>query len=246
MNRLRRSVVASAVAAGAMVAAVVTGIGLSAASASRPVATVVPSTWPVPISPTPSPTPPVPTSSAPTSPDPTSSAPTSPDPTSPVPTSSVPTSPVPTPSPTCGATTTAPVRQPVNANADDDAKNEIKALLKKWADTLSVDEPSADAMSKLYAENAVLHPTLSAEVRTTRAAIKEYFEKDFLPKKPKLAEADIDRKQLEVKGDIAIDSGLYTFKDKDGKVLVKARYVFVYEKKCGGWIIIHHSSSKLP
>jgi uncharacterized protein (TIGR02246 family) len=222
MDKLKRVVVASVVAVTAVGVTLAAGMGLSAASA-RPIST---------------------TTGATTDPTVRTTATTVPVPTAPNPTT---TAPPPTTTPPVCVTATATSAVAAFADGDETEAEAVKALLRTWAKTLSVDEPSAADMAALYADKAVLHPTLSPVVRTSRAEIKEYFEKDFFPKKPKLdVDKGVDRKQIEIRGTVAIDSGIYTFTDKDGKVIAKARYVFVYEKTKCGWIIIHHSSSLLP
>ena len=46
-------------------------------------------------------------------------------------------------------------------------------------------------------------------------------------------------------GDIAINSGVYTFTFKDG-VSVQARFTYVYQWDGERWMIIEHHSSAMP
>ena len=70
-------------------------------------------------------------------------------------------------------------------------------------------------MADLYAEDGVLLPTLSDDVRTNREEIKEYFTEDFLPKKPS---GTITESHVRIIDEDSAHSGNYTFTvtDKDG------------------------------
>ncbi len=117
---------------------------------------------------------------------------------------------------------------------------EISALFEQWNASLATGDPSAVAAH--YAQNAILLPTVSNKVRRTQAERIDYFE-HFLEKEPR---GRIDQADMRRHGDIATNSGLYTFEFRDGSV-VRARYTFVYQKQPDGrWLIIEHHSSKLP
>ena len=119
---------------------------------------------------------------------------------------------------------------------------QILALFAEWNRCLATgDAVKVDAN---YAQNAVLIPTLSNEIRNTPAGRILYFKDEFLLKKPS---GKIDKHYLKCIGDIAINSGLYTFTFGDGTPKAQARYTFVYQKqRDGGWLIIEHHSSKMP
>jgi len=124
------------------------------------------------------------------------------------------------------------------------SQQEIAGLFDKWNTALKGDPQGVAA---LYAEDAVLLPTLSPVVRTNREQIKDYFTKDFLPKKPTgtITESHIRI----VDKDTASHSGNYTFTitDKTGaRTKVPARFTYVYEKIRGAWLITEHHSSVAP
>lgn len=131
------------------------------------------------------------------------------------------------------------------ASAASPCEGEIRALFKEWNDSLTKDPENEQAPTWVdanYAPGAILIPTLSNEIRRDSEGRKAYF-KDFLKKKPsgKIDEPDYVR----CFGDIAINSGLYTFKFGDGTTKeTQARYTFVYQKIAGKWLIIEHHSSK--
>ncbi|MFB9906684.1 SgcJ/EcaC family oxidoreductase [Allokutzneria oryzae] len=117
---------------------------------------------------------------------------------------------------------------------------EIRAQFDSWNhDLVSGD---VNKVVHHYAHDAVLLPTLSNEVRTTRDGIKDYFT-EFMAKKPTGA---ILHSYVNVQSDhSAVDAGTYRFTFGDG-THTDARYTFVYEKRHGQWVIINHHSSKMP
>jgi uncharacterized protein (TIGR02246 family) len=120
-------------------------------------------------------------------------------------------------------------------------RSEILALFEQWNRSLATG--NAATVNANYASDAVLIPTLSNEIRNTPARRIAYFRDEFLPKRP---HGRIDRAYVRCFGDIAINSGLYTFTFGDHST-ARARYTFVYQKKSDGrWLIIEHHSSKMP
>jgi uncharacterized protein (TIGR02246 family) len=124
--------------------------------------------------------------------------------------------------------------------ATTEQKSEILALFDQWNKSLATGSPTAVAAN--YAPDAILLPTVSNKVRATQAERIDYFE-HFLKKKP---HGVIDKAYVRIYGDIAINSGIYTFTFGDGSK-VQARYTFVYQKQSDGkWLIIEHHSSAMP
>jgi uncharacterized protein (TIGR02246 family) len=120
---------------------------------------------------------------------------------------------------------------------------QIAALFDEWNAALATGNPAK--VADLYAPDAVLLPTLSPQIRTTRAEIVDYFT-HFLPSKP---QAVITREIITVldRND-AINTGLYTFTLTQNGVRqqVHARYTFVYQRRGGAWLIVNHHSSLVP
>lgn len=122
------------------------------------------------------------------------------------------------------------------------ATTEIAALFDRWNAALQTGDPRI--VAALYAPDAVLVPTVSNRVRRTRAEIEDYFA-HFLTKDPR---GRIVQSNIRIYGDIAIDSGLYSFALTIAGVDVDlpCRYSFVYRRLGRDWRIVEHHSSVMP
>ncbi|MEP0190968.1 MAG: SgcJ/EcaC family oxidoreductase [Erythrobacter sp.] len=118
----------------------------------------------------------------------------------------------------------------------------IGSLFDAWNAALQTLDP--DQVVALYAEDAILLPTISNAVRHNHAELRAYFV-DFLKKKPR---GTINESNIRDLGDIAIHSGVYTFElQTDGeKSEARCRFTYVYSKIAGEWKIIEHHSSLMP
>lgn len=123
-------------------------------------------------------------------------------------------------------------------------EREVALLFDRWNAALASGDPHA--VADLYAPDGVLLPTVSNQVRSTRAEIEDYFA-HFLGNKPR---GVINYREVRLlDDDSAVDAGVYTFTltDSSGHTRdVQARYTFVYEKRDGRWLIINHHSSAMP
>ncbi|WP_206784972.1 SgcJ/EcaC family oxidoreductase [Amycolatopsis sp. MtRt-6] len=122
-------------------------------------------------------------------------------------------------------------------------EQQIEALFPQWNAALANGDPQR--VADLYAPDAVLLPTVSNEVRRSRAEIVDYFTK-FLQSKP---QGVIEDEIVDVlDADTAVNTGVYEFTlTKDGKTeRVRARYTYVYELREGKWLIVNHHSSAMP
>jgi uncharacterized protein (TIGR02246 family) len=124
-------------------------------------------------------------------------------------------------------------------------EKEILALFDRWNEKLQTRDPQIVAQE--YAEDGgILVPTLSPKVRHNREEIADYFVY-FLAKNPN---GIITESNVRVYGDIAINSGLYTFEvdgeEEGSRVDALARFTFVYKKEGDDWTIVEHHSSMLP
>ena len=117
--------------------------------------------------------------------------------------------------------------------------SEIIALFDEWNDALKTGDPRK--VTSLYEVNAILLPTVSNKVRHNHQEIENYFV-DFLAKGPA---GELDESNVSIFGDLAMNSGVYTFSFKDG-ASVQARFTFVYRNNGERWQIVTHHSSKMP
>lgn len=136
-------------------------------------------------------------------------------------------------------TYTSVAEQPTNAQ-----DREIAGLFERWNTALQTGD--AETVTRLYARDAILQPTVSNKVRTTPEEIKDYFE-HFLKLKPV---GVINYRQIRrMNENKAVDTGVYTFTltEADGsKRQVQARYTFLYQRIGGEWKILNHHSSAMP
>jgi uncharacterized protein (TIGR02246 family) len=118
-------------------------------------------------------------------------------------------------------------------------ENEIMALFDKWNSALGTGDPKN--VVALYETNAILLPTVSNKVRHNQEEIEDYFV-HFVAKGPV---GKINESNIRTFGDLAINSGVYTFSFKDGSE-VQARFSYVYRWNGQDWKIIEHHSSQMP
>jgi len=120
---------------------------------------------------------------------------------------------------------------------------QIASLFDRWNAALQTGDSAK--VTALYADDAVLQPTVSNRVRVGHEAIQDYFD-HFLQAKPV---GTINLREIRHVGpDAAVDSGVYTFALTQGSEVqqVQARYTFAYQKVDGEWKILKHHSSAMP
>ena len=124
------------------------------------------------------------------------------------------------------------------------AKGEIAAVTNEWAAGMSAHD--IDRVVALYDGDAVLWGTRSPTIRTTPEKVREYFA--ILKSVPPSYKAVLGEQHIRVYGDMAIDSGTYTFsEERDGKQILRpARFSFVLRNIGGRWLIVDHHSSAVP
>ena len=145
--------------------------------------------------------------------------------------------------PTRPAAVTAPVAAVAPAPRPAPSEREIAVLFDLWNAALQTGSP--ELVASLYAPDAVLLPTVSNRVRTTRAEIVDYFQ-HFLALQPRGA---INQQFIRILSpDLALSAGIYTFDVvREGRPeQVTARYDFLYKRVNGRWLIVDHHSSKMP
>lgn len=123
----------------------------------------------------------------------------------------------------------------------------VKDKYYQWCNSIAKAHGDAKVMTRFYAPEAILLPTLSQKIfSNTNGELDEYFK--MLTSYPdiKCIPKSLNTRMYK---ETAINSGLYTFsyQDKTGKtVQIPARFTFVYHKENNDWLIIKHHSSKMP
>lgn len=117
---------------------------------------------------------------------------------------------------------------------------DVLELFDQWNTALSTLNP--DTVTALYADNAVLLPTVSNQVRHNHEEIRDYFV-GFLQKSP---QGVVDEFNVNILSDTHVtNSGVYTFTFGDGSK-VSARFSYLYVASDDGWKILQHHSSAMP
>jgi uncharacterized protein (TIGR02246 family) len=122
-------------------------------------------------------------------------------------------------------------------------REEVVAATARWIDAFN--RKSATDIVALYAPEATFFGTGSSALRSTPEAVAEYF-----ANLGALGNAVITmgHYQVQLLGNTAIHSGFYTRSSvANGQMSqAPARFTFVYGKRGGRWVILHHHSSAFP
>jgi len=123
-------------------------------------------------------------------------------------------------------------------------KEDVAAATQAWIDGMTSHD--IERVLALYDSEAVLWGTRSPKLRDNPAAVRDYF--NILRTVPPSYKAVLGEQRIRIYGDIAINTGTYTFSEvRDGKEIVRpARYSFVYINRGGRWLIVDHHSSAVP
>ena len=123
-------------------------------------------------------------------------------------------------------------------------KEDVAATTQAWVDAMN--SHNKDAVVALYDKEAALWGTRSPTLRDSPAAVSDDFK--ILDTVPPSYKVVLDEQRIRVYGDIAINTGRYTFSElKDDKPLVRpARFSFVFLNRNGRWLIVDHHSSVVP
>lgn len=117
--------------------------------------------------------------------------------------------------------------------------DEVRAAGQAWVTGISKGDP--DHMVSLYADDAILHGTVSPVVREGHVLIREYFAALSSPPTMNFVEPQ----HIRIYGDVAVNTGNYETRIGDNPP-VKLRYSFVYHKVGDTWLIVDHHSSRMP
>jgi uncharacterized protein (TIGR02246 family) len=120
------------------------------------------------------------------------------------------------------------------------SEQEIAALFERWNASLQTGDPHKVVAN--YAERSILLPTVSNQPRLTAAEKEDYFH-HFLENRPS---GKIDRRNVFLGCNSAVDAGLYTFTFGKNGAVVNARYTYTYAWDGSQWLITSHHSSAMP
>ena len=123
-------------------------------------------------------------------------------------------------------------------------KEDVGAAMQAWLEGMN--SHNADRVVALYDADAVLWGTRSSTLRDTPAMVRDYFK--ILQTVPPSYKVELGEQRIRIYGDIAINTGTYTFsEERDGKPISRpARFSFVYRNRNGRWLIVDHHSSAVP
>ena len=123
-------------------------------------------------------------------------------------------------------------------------KEDVGTATQAWIDGMNSHNP--ERVVALYDAEAVLWGTRSSTLRDTPATVRDYFK--VLQTVPSSYKVVLGEQRIRVYGDIAVNTGTYTFsEDRDGKPVTRpARFSFVYRNRDGRWLIVDHHSSAVP
>lgn len=139
---------------------------------------------------------------------------------------------------------TAVIMLGVPTLASAEPKEEVAAATQAWVDAMN--RHDQEQVVALYDSDAVLWGTRSPTLRDKPAAIGDYFK--ILGTVDPSYKVVIGEQRIRVYGDMAINTGTYTFSEvHDGKETSRpSRFSFVYRHRDGRWLIVDHHSSALP
>lgn len=122
-------------------------------------------------------------------------------------------------------------------------RDDVAAATQAWVAAFNSHDP--ERIVSLYADDAVFWGTGSQILRDTPALVRAYF--SGMPNNPDLHVA-ISEQRVRVFGDIAINTGAYTFSNlvEGTPTSTPARFSFTYQLRAGRWMIVDHHSSVVP
>jgi uncharacterized protein (TIGR02246 family) len=121
---------------------------------------------------------------------------------------------------------------------------EAAILQARWLTSLATGHP--DKVLRNYAADAVLIGHDTNAVRTTPAAIRDFYVQ-FLAREPQVR---MESRTLRLGCHTASDAGVHQMtlksRTRGPNETILVRYSFIYERRDGSWLIVHHHASILP
>ena len=131
-----------------------------------------------------------------------------------------------------------------SANSYAGPQEDVAAATEAWVKAMNAHND--EQVAALYDSDAVLWGTRSPTLRDSPAAIKDYFK--ILRTADPSYKVVIGKQRIRVYGDVAINTGSYTFSEvHDGRDVGRpSRFSFVFHYRDGRWLIVDHHSSAIP
>jgi uncharacterized protein (TIGR02246 family) len=120
----------------------------------------------------------------------------------------------------------------VPASAMADTKSQLEARVKEWMDKYNAGD--AAGVAALYEEDGQLLPPLTDAV-AGRAKIQEYWQGVM---GAGVKNAALEMLEVHSSGDIAAEVGRYVMKSAEGADLDHGKYIVLWKKKKGSWVIV--------
>jgi uncharacterized protein (TIGR02246 family) len=122
-------------------------------------------------------------------------------------------------------------------------QDQVAAATSAWRAAYDSRDPGR--ITAMYDADAVFWGTTAKTVAASPATIGEYF-KDAA-KRPN-ASVTFGEQHIRVYGEVAVNTGHYTFSDvRDGQAVSRpARFTMVFRNRDGQWRIVSHHSSEVP
>jgi hypothetical protein len=129
------------------------------------------------------------------------------------------------------------------AGTTDVAEKEILAATDAWR--AAYDSRDSARITALYGKGAVFWGTTMKSIATSPEAVADYFKDAGTRQNARVVFTD---QHVRVLGDVAFNSGAYTFKDnRDGKESsTPSRFSLVFQRQGDKWVLLHHHSSRMP
>ena len=124
-------------------------------------------------------------------------------------------------------------------------QDEAMAVVEKWVQAF--DASDVDAITRLYAPDALFMGTGSRDVVTDPAGIRRYFEQALLTQRPRSAKV-LKSTGLVLSDSVVVVNGLdITYAVRDGQTIENpGRFTFVVARRDAGWQIVHFHRSGMP
>ena len=122
----------------------------------------------------------------------------------------------------------------------------VRDIARAWYAHYNAHHP--DSVAALYADDAVLMMP-GAPLISGRSAIRDAYAKDIAAaEKAGISDNQGKDSNISVSGDIGWESNTYTITDKTGKQLEAGKYLTVFGRKDGKWMIVRDiwNSDALP